>query len=280
MKLRTLFHMLGFKPKAREYGFEIHSFDFPEEGHVEYAQWLHPVEQRKKFCQAEIDYLRTFLSPGDVAIDVGAHTGDSTLPIALATGPDGCVLALEPNPYVFQILAENAKLNLDKTNIVALPFAATTDDGPIEFEYSDPGFCNGGRHEGINRWRHAHPFTLTVQGRNLENHLRTKHRELIGRLRFVKTDAEGYDVHVLRSIRGLLEETRPYIKAEVYKYTNEVQRLEFYELLEELRYQPYKIESETNYFGPAVDADNLMTWKHYDMFCVPNERLSVLRLAG
>ncbi|MBP87194.1 MAG: hypothetical protein CMJ64_10820 [Planctomycetaceae bacterium] len=280
MKLKTLFHMLGFKPKPREYGFEIHSFDFSQEGYVEYAQWLHPIERRKEFCQAEIDYLREFLAPGDVAIDVGAHTGDSTLPIALATRAEGRVLALEPNPYVFRVLAENAKLNPDKTNIIALPFAATPEDGPIEFEYSDPGFCNGGRHEGISPWRHAHPFKLTVDGRNLQNYLRTNHSDLIGRLRYVKTDAEGFDTQVLRSIRGLIEETRPYIKAEVYKYTNEFQRLEFYRLLADLDYKLHKIESETNYLGQSVDAGNLMTWTHYDVFCAPKERVAELKQAG
>lgn len=280
MKLKTLFHMLGFKPKPREYGFEIHSFDFEQEGHVEYAQWLHPAETRKTFTQAEIDYLRSFIDPGDVAIDVGAHTGDTTLPIALATGPTGTVLALEPNPYVFRVLAENAKLNKGKTRIVPLPFAATPEDGPIEFEYSDPGFCNGGRHEGISPWRHAHPFKLTVEGRNLQNYLRAEHSDLIDRLRFIKTDAEGFDTQVLRSLSGIIEETRPYIKAEVYKYTNEFQRLEFYRLLANLGYKLHKTECETNYLGDSVDAGNLMNWRHYDVFCVPKERVDELRQAG
>ena len=34
---------------------------------------------------------------------IGAHIGDTTLPIALAAGKKGFVLALEPNPYVFHV---------------------------------------------------------------------------------------------------------------------------------------------------------------------------------
>ena len=96
----------------------------------------------------------------------------------------------------------------------------------------------------------------------------------------MKTDAEGFDTQVLRSIHGLIEETSPYIKAEVYKHTNESQRLEFYRLLVDLGYKLHKIESETDYLGQAVDAGNLMTWKHYDVFCVPQKRVSELRQAG
>lgn len=280
MKLKTLFHLLGFRPKPREYGFDIRSFELEGEGHIEYAQWLHPAETEKTFRQAEVDHLRSFISPGDVAIDVGAHTGDSTLPIALATGSEGLVFGLEPNPYVFQVLAENAKLNQGKTNIVPLPFAATPEDGPIEFEYSDPGFCNGGRHEGISPWRHAHPFKLTVEGRNLQNYLRAEHSAALSRLTYIKTDAEGFDTYVLRSLSDIIQEARPYIKSEVYKYTNEFQRLEFYRLLANLDYKLHRIESETDYLGPNVDASNLMEWRHYDVFCVPKERIGKLRRAS
>ncbi len=269
MKLKTLLHLLGLKPAPREYGFVVRSFELAREGRIDYAQWRHPSETPKSFTQEEVDHLRTFLAEGDVAIDVGAHTGDSTIPMALAVGSTGTVLALEPNPYVFPVLAENAKLNSEKTNVIPLPFAATPEDGPIEFEYSDPGYCNGGRHEGISLWRHGHAFKLTVQGRNLQSYLLQEHTAVIARLRYIKTDAEGYDTHVLRSLAGIILETRPYIKAEVYKYTNEAQRLEFYQLLSGLGYKLHKVESERQYLGQPLDAGNLMNWRHYDVFCVP-----------
>lgn len=269
MKLKTIFHMMGLRPRPREYGYEVHEFDLRQEGRVAYAQWLHPSETRKSFRQDEVDHLRTLLRPGDVAIDIGAHTGDSTLPMALAVGATGHVLALEPNPYVYPILAANAELNRDKTSIEPLPFAATAEDGPIEFEYSDAGFCNGGRHDGISVLRHGHVFKLMVQGRNLERYLRGERSELIGRLKYIKTDAEGYDLVIIRSILKLIEETRPFIKAEIYKHTNRRQRLELFDTLRELGYRIHKIASDVDYFGEIIDADGLMKWRHYDILCVP-----------
>ena len=280
MKLKTLFHLLGFKPKPREYGYFIRTMDMESEGSVQYAQWLHPQESIKEIDQEEVDHLRTILSPGDVAIDIGAHTGDTTLPIALAVGKTGHVLALEPNPYVGRILDVNAQLNMDKATIEPLKFAATPHDGLVEFEYSDPGFCNGGRHEGIRVWRHGHVFKLTVEGRNLENYLRLERAELIDRLKFIKTDAEGYDLAIIRTLSDLIAETRPYIKSEIYKHTSRSQRIEFFETLRQMSYQIRKIVSDTNYFGQIIDEENVMDWRHFDVLCIPQERIHRHQLAA
>ena len=67
MRLKEVFYLLGLRPKPKEFGFEIHTFDLPEEGQIEYAQWLHSSEGKKHFAQESIDELRTFLAPGDVA---------------------------------------------------------------------------------------------------------------------------------------------------------------------------------------------------------------------
>lgn len=274
MKLKTWFHLFGWKPKPREYGYEVRTIDFPHEGSVQYAQWLHPAESVKQFDQAEVDHLRQFLKPGDVAIDIGAHTGDTTLPMALAVGVTGRVLALEPNPYVGRILDANAQLNRDKATIQPLRFAATPDDGPIEFEYSDPGYCNGGRHEGINVLKHGHAFKLKVEGRNLERYLRENDQDAIRRLRYIKTDAEGYDVVILETLRELIAETRPYIKSEIYKYTSLQQRRALLDVLQGMSYEVRKIASDDNYFGEVLDEECLMKWQHYDVFCVPRELAS------
>ncbi len=139
MKLKELPYFLGLQPGPKSYGYKLKSFDLPSDGTVEYAQWLHPSETEKEITQSSVDELRKFLKPGDVAIDIGAHSGDSTIPIALAVGKTGCVLALEPNRYVYPVLQKNAELNPEKTQIIPLMFAATPEDAEMEFQYSDSG---------------------------------------------------------------------------------------------------------------------------------------------
>src|SRR5687768_16756073 len=111
MKLKEFFYLLGLRPESRIYGHTVRAFELPGYGVVEYAQWLHPHETMKTLVIDSIRELAKFLSPGDVTIDIGAHTGDSSIPMALCVGKAGAVLAIEPNPYVFSVLKTNSELN-------------------------------------------------------------------------------------------------------------------------------------------------------------------------
>ena len=98
MKLKELAYLLGLKPPLRTYGVEVFCVDLSGEGCIDFARWLHPRDRGHGIDQGMVDALRTFLRPGDVAIDIGAHCGDTAVPMALAVGRQGAVLALEPNP--------------------------------------------------------------------------------------------------------------------------------------------------------------------------------------
>lgn len=278
MKLKDVIPMLGFRPTPRTYGYKVEVFELPKDGQVFYAQWLHPREKPKLLKQQAVDELRTFLRPGDVALDIGAHTGDTTLPIALAAGPTGCVLALEPNPYVFPVLDKNADLNGDKTRIIPLMFAATPNDGEYDFEYSDRDFCNGGLHEGMSRWRHGHAYKLRVLGRNLVAFLQSEYSDLIPRLRYIKVDTEGFDHTVLRSLTSLIVANRPYIRAEVFKHTSRAQREQLLSFLFTRGYTVLRIASDLCYRGEQLGVQDVMRWRHFDLFCIPGDDRSANRL--
>ena len=111
LKLKELPYFLGLQPGPKTYGFKLKSFDLPGRRNRRIRAMAASQRNRERDHAASVDELRKFLSPGDVAIDIGAHTGDSTIPIALAVGKQGCVLALEPNRYVFPVLQKNAELN-------------------------------------------------------------------------------------------------------------------------------------------------------------------------
>ena len=272
MKLKEILYGVGIKPATKEYSFDLDSFVLPREGEIRYARWRHPKEQRKEISQGAVDALRRFLREGDVAIDIGAHTGDSTLPIALAVGPTGRVFALEPNRYAFKVLLANCALNRKQTNIYPLMFAATPTDGEFEFEYSDSGFCNGGLHEGIDPWTHAHFFKLPVVGKNLVTYLKTEFPDTLPRIRYIKIDTEGFDRSVAASLRELLELTHPYIKSEIYQYMPADQRRGYYEDLHSLGYRIHKFNNDQDYTGAELGPDDLVKWKHFDIFAVPAER--------
>ena len=86
MKLREIPYLLGFRPKLKVYDTEVIGLDLPTDGHVDFARSLHPAERHRTVTQAELDALRAFLRPGDVAIDVGAQSGDTAVPMAVHSG--------------------------------------------------------------------------------------------------------------------------------------------------------------------------------------------------
>lgn len=270
MKLKDLPRALGFGAAPREYPHEILTFPLQGIGDVRFARWLHPGETPKSVTAASVEALRPFLREGDVAVDVGAHTGDSTLPMALAAGPRGAVFALEPNPYVFKVLEINATLNPSLGRIVPLMFAAMPEDGEYEFEYSDSGYCNGGFHAGLSRWKHGHFSALRVAGRNLGAYLRQHAPADLARLRYIKIDTEGFDRAVVSSIADVIRAARPYLKAEIYKHLPEAERAGFHADLRGLGYRVFKCGDE-EYRGEELHARDLSRWKHFDIFAVPQE---------
>ncbi len=270
MRLKDIPFYLGIKPRTKEYGFHIVKTQLPNEGEFLLAQWQHPKAGQIGVDQGEVNELRSFLKPGDTAIDIGAYTGDTAVPMALAVGINGKVLALEPNRYVFKVLEKNAELIQSKGTIIPLPFAATPTDTNMEFEYSDPGFCNGGFHEGISRWKHGHVYKLKVEGKNLANYLQQHFNELISSIRYIKVDAEGFDLAVLESISEIIEKQKPYIRVEVFKHTDINYRKKLYNFLRSFGYKIHFFGGNTNYKAQAVAEDDLMTWKHYDLFAIPN----------
>ncbi len=268
MKLKDVPRAFGFCAAPREYPSTIETFFLPCDGEVQLARWLHPAERPTSVTQASVDALRAFLRPGDVAIDIGAHTGDSTVPMALAVGPSGTVFALEPNPYAFKVLAATAALNPAKTHIVPLMFAAMPHDGDFEFEYSDSGYCNGGFHGSISRWRHGHFAKLRVAGRSLAAYLRQHAPRELARLRYVKIDTEGYDRAVVATMADVLAVGRPYIKTEIYKHLRERARVAYFDDLRRLGYRVFLCEDDRP--GDELGRGDLMKRRHFDVLAIPD----------
>jgi FkbM family methyltransferase len=275
VKTKEFLYLLGFKPKPETFGFVIDTHEVAREGRLQVARWLHPGAPpvTPSQVQAAVDQLRRFLRPGDVAIDIGAHTGDTAIPIALAVGPSGLVLALEPNPYVFPVLEQNARLNPERTNIRPLNFAAMRAEGVYEFQYGEQGYSNGGYHEGMRKWQHGSAFNLRVEGKNLQDFLTREHPALVPRLRFIKVDAEGFDLAILETLADIIRGWRPYLQVEMFSLRKSAgaYRRQLYDFLVRHGYDVHRIEGDENFRGERITPENLMRWNVYDVFCIPRD---------
>lgn len=270
MSLTTLLPFRRNAPaNVEEFGYEIKSFDLPREGRVEYAQWQHPKETQKAITQPMVDAVRQFINPGDLVIDIGAHTGDTTLPMALATGASGMTVALEPNPFVFKILSKNASLNPEKTHIEALNFAATAEDGQFTFHYTDGMYCNGG-FKTQQQWplfRRRHP--LLVEGRNFNYVLKTRYPQWLRKLSYLKVDAEGYDLKILQTLLPTISERRPVIRCEVFRKLVARERYALHDFFTHLGYDVVRYLGVEQGPGDRLDRSEMTATKHFDIVALP-----------
>lgn len=73
--------------------------------------------------------LPAYRLEGTTAIDVGASVGIFTLPLADAVGPDGRVLAFEPNPRLLRLLYRNLE-RAGTTNVTVIESAVSNSSSP------------------------------------------------------------------------------------------------------------------------------------------------------
>lgn len=118
---------------TREYPALIESFSLDNYGEIKFANWSNPLVARKIISSQMIDFFKQFIKEGDLVIDIGAHIGDTTVPMAICAGKTGLTLGFDPNPYTNKILEINAGLNKNKVNIRPINCAISTTEEEYYF---------------------------------------------------------------------------------------------------------------------------------------------------
>jgi len=136
------------------------------------------------------------LHAGGVAIDIGSHMGDSTIPMSLLAN---MTVAFEPNPITFANMAANAKLNSD-LNIHVHNVGIAPTAGTIPFSYGGTELCNGGV-SGMGGKGNGPQQVVQLPVEPLQSFLvRHYGKSVLPHIRYIKMDAEGFDAHILESI--------------------------------------------------------------------------------
>ena len=253
---------------TKKYPTQIDTFDINGFGKIKFANWNNPLVKPKVFSSNQIDFFGKFLKEGDLAIDIGANIGHMTIPIAIAVGKKGMVLGFDPNPYVFEILLENSKLNPDVTNINAFNYAISDNDDEFYYNSSEASFNNGGISKEKQNRHGKFSLSSKVKGVNLENFLEENYHDIILNLKLIKIDTEGYDKEIIKSISGLLNKYKPVIITECFGKTDTAARTEHFELLKSKGYSLYYF-SDFNInptITPIENKEDMQNWKHFDFY--------------
>jgi FkbM family methyltransferase len=85
--------------------------------------------------EKECALLDTFLQPGDWVLDLDANVGHYTVRMSHLVGRSGRVIAVEPMPDTFALLACNTRL-LDHANVTLLNVAVSDKIATVGIELS------------------------------------------------------------------------------------------------------------------------------------------------
>ncbi len=141
-----------------------------------------------------LDVMRHFIRPGDTVLDLGAHIGLHTMPLANAVGPEGRVIAVEPLPRTAECLRRSLICNglLDRCELVVA--AAGDEDGDSIF-YLGGNSMLGSLYPLVDDQRAVEVREIRVDA-------------LVGatrRIDFVKLDVEGAELKALAGMSALVE---------------------------------------------------------------------------
>lgn len=175
--------------------------------------WQHELRRRHfqreirrgRFYTDEKEYalLDTLLGRGDWALDIGANVGQYTMRMAELVGPSGRIIALEPVPDTFSVLAANARLfayaNVSLLNVAASDRVAIADMQIPRFATGLSNFYQARLSAGPSGLA---VLTLPIDALSLPP------------VRLVKIDVEGHELPALQGMRGLLERDHPVLIVE------------------------------------------------------------------
>lgn len=151
--------------------------------------------------------LCEIVQPGSSVVQAGAHIGYFTLLLAKLVGPKGKVIAFEPVPENFRVLAENVEMNGCR-NVVLEKRAVAATSGFANLRMNDhdrltytASLLRGGP-------------ALDVEAISLDDYI----SHLDQPIHFVMMDVEGAEADVLEGMRNTLRRDLPKLLIELHGF--------------------------------------------------------------
>lgn len=142
--------------------------------------------------------MARILQPGMTCVDVGANVGYYTLLMANVAGPEGHVVALEPNPRIAELLRQTLYVNGLECNVTLDIRAASSDSGrPILFTIPK------GRPMNAAIGDEALPGDQIIETQTIR-----LDKILPAKVDFIKIDVEGAEQQVWQGLQKTLDDNQ------------------------------------------------------------------------
>ena len=186
-------------------------YDFTKEVNFESCKLL-----MRPFVLSEIIMVSGFQEPyvkkiinvkkGEVFVDVGAHIGTYTIPIAKKVGEMGKVVSFEPHPKSIDLLERNIVLN-QINNVVLIKHPVSDSIKKVLFRLSKDPPTSGIETDDKNE------SVIEMDAIDLDTALS---EQKLTRIDWLKIDVEGKELDVLKGSKNILKKYSPKIIIEMF----------------------------------------------------------------
>ena len=233
-----------------------------------------------EWAQQEFDFFDQFLTAESNVLDVGANIGTHAVYFSRKCNK-GNVVAIEPQIYIFEMLATNLLIN-ECFNAIPVHAGASSKDGVVKMVNFNP-FVDHKVNYG--------EFKINDNSdKGIDTNLITLDKYVnLSKFNLIKLDVEGLEIEVLNGATKLLKEHKPFLYVE---FNNKQGNDELLNKIYELDYVPYwhiyskhnpnnHNKQEKNIWEPdhyLIDKDNLDSRYEGNAFCIPKGVEAVVNL--
>lgn len=207
----------------------------------------------------EMLFLKSYLKPDMVFIDIGANQGEFSL-FAASKLTKGKVISFEPVTKQYQYLVNNIELN-SYHNIELNKFGLSNEETILPIFTSKNTELHGGVHEGLStlyKSNERNDFEENVEIKIFDKEFGEK----LTRMDFIKIDIEGAELFALKGMKLHLEKFKPVILIEMSDETFNSAGYSIKDVtdfLHSFEYNSYKI-----YRGKLIKHDGVFSeWGNY-----------------
>jgi FkbM family methyltransferase len=221
--------------------------------------------EQETWFEKEFDFVEHLLRPGMHAIDIGANLGTYSLAMAKAVGPTGRVTAYEPTSATRARLERSCREN-GASQIEVLPYALSDGarTGRIVFENSSELNHLGGDGEGEGESVEITSLDIDAARFGWSDTY------------FIKVDAEGEEIPILKGAAALLRDHSPLLMLELH--ASSVMNVDLIKAVEALGYRTYRLLGREPILVPLEvdDVDNM----ELNFFAAKDDRAEELEGRG
>ena len=171
--------------------------------------YIDPVSHLGRSILAEGAYepetvalLHEHVRPGNIVFDIGANEGVMSACAATLVGADGCVVAIEPQSRLLDLLEINLALNSRGLYHIVHGAVSDRDDDRVTVSLHAEGNTGGSSIVRKYRWSGKSEQVATYTVEHIAKLFGIDHID------FVKIDVEGYEPEVVRALHPFFKDRR------------------------------------------------------------------------